>query len=117
MNSKLLFRVLIVGLGLLAGVQFWVLTGSIFVSVAVAAAAVAFLGWFSSGLDRKKKVTKRFVGEVTDPIIEDEFVHEVRQDNEVMERMSKKVREQPHEVASSIRSMLLKDARKDSDNS
>ena len=55
MKTKLMVRILITGLALLAGFQFWLLTGSVLVGALVGAVAWIFLVWFIKGLDRRQQ--------------------------------------------------------------
>tara|TARA_B100001123_G_scaffold346394_1_gene394825 strand:- start:277 stop:621 length:345 start_codon:yes stop_codon:yes gene_type:complete len=110
MNSKLLFRVFIPVMGLLAGMQFWIFTDSIFLGVGIGLAVAGFLGWFFSSLTRKPKVRSRFIGEVSETIDEEDFIDVVETTNRrPAERVQEKVTERPQQVANSIRSMLMKD--------
>ena len=110
MNSKLLFRIFIPILGLLAGVQFWILTDLIVVGVGVGLGVGGFLVWFVSGLNRKAPAKKRFIGEVSETIDEEDFVEVVETSEPIRtEGLQAKVKERPQQVANSIKTMLLKD--------
>ena len=104
-----LVKVLIPGLGLLAGVQFWILTDSVLIGIVVGSAVGAFFLWFVRGFDKKSVRKRRFIGEVSETIVEDEFV-EVLETNErvVSDNLQATVKQEPRQVANSIKSMLAK---------
>ena len=66
MNPTLLFRIFIPALGILAGVQFWILTDLVVVGMGVGSGVGGFLLWFVKGLGRKAPTKKRFIGEVSE---------------------------------------------------
>ncbi len=109
MKTKLMVRILITGLALLAGFQFWLLTGSVLVGALVGAVAWIFLVWFIKGLDRRVEKRRRLIGEVREKIDEEDFVNLVKTDEMVRERVQEKVKKQPQHVAGSIRTLLVKD--------
>lgn len=109
MDSKTLFRALVAGLGGLAGIQFWILTESIVVGGLVGATAWGFLVWFIKGLDRRTERKKRFIGEVKEGIVEDDFINPVKTERYNKERLRDQVKKEPQHLANSVRAMLVKD--------
>ena len=110
-GSMVIVGFLIAGLAVLAGGEIWMITGSLLFGLMVSGVVGAFLVWFIRGLIYPSRVRRRFLGEVHEGISEDDFRHPVNAADIARERVERKVKTQPRDIAGSVRSMLVKDKR------
>lgn len=106
--SRLALKILVFGLGALAGVQFWLLTGSLWVGVPVGVGAGLFLAWFVRGLGQRAAQRRRVIGEVSE-IVEDDFSVPVKAGEIARNKVQEVVKKRPEDVADTIRGLLVRD--------
>ena len=107
-NTKPVVNILIFGLALLAGGQFWILTESLLLGGGVGMLVLVFLAWFVRGWGKPPDRKKKRIGEIQE-IDEEDFVHLVNPGKIAKKRLQEKVEKKPDQVADSIRSLLVKD--------
>ena len=107
-GSKVLVSFLILGLAILAGGQFWAVTRSLLVGVGIGGAVCIFLAWFAWSWARPR-ARRRFLGEFHGGVFEGDFGRAVSQGQMSKERVGRKVKTQPRDIAGSVRAMLVKD--------
>ena len=102
-----LFVVLIGGVALLSGGQFWALTGSMTAAWGIGLLVVLGLG-FAARYSLQSRRNKHFWGEVDSVIRESEFTHRIPEKDTVQERIQQTVGEQSISAAKTVQALIRK---------